>query len=145
MWVLRPTPAGLPTPAGVPACAEGKEGEKEAPKDGDKFLGAPAALGQLALLSGILGIGALLANLGRPDVQEISFQHFKTHLLGAGVVDRVEVTNKTSAKVFVRPSGSRCGAPAKFGHFFHSSWLQSLLGISFVPPSLLIKTSTRRA
>lgn len=92
---------------GCAACAEGKEGKEEAPKDGDKVLSTPAAWGQLALLSGILGLGALFANLGRPDVQEISFQHFKTHQLAAGIVDRVEVTNKTSAKVFVRPSGSR--------------------------------------
>ena len=74
-------------------------------------MGGPPALAQLLLLSSIMGVGALLANLGRPDAQEISFQHFKTHLLGAGVVDRVEVTNKTSAKVFVRPSTAPASGP----------------------------------
>ena len=56
----------------------------------------------MATLMALLGIGALLANLGRPDAQEISFQHFKTQLLSRGLVDKVEVTNKTTAKVFVR-------------------------------------------
>ncbi|KAK9855184.1 hypothetical protein WJX84_003749 [Apatococcus fuscideae] len=41
---------------------------------------------------------------GRPDVQEISFHHFKSNLLGQGLVERLEVTNKTSVKVFVRSS-----------------------------------------
>lgn len=36
---------------------------------------------------------------GRPDVQEISFHHFKSNLLGQGLVERLEVTNKTSVKV----------------------------------------------
>ena len=63
--------------------------------------------GQLTTLIALLGIGALLANLGRPDAQEISFQHFKTQLLSRGLVDKVEVTNKTTAKVFVR-TGSKC-------------------------------------
>jgi AFG3 family protein len=63
--------------------------------------------GQAALLIMLIGIGALIANVGRPDVQEISFQHFKNSLLANKMVDKVEVTNKTTAKVYVRP-GSRC-------------------------------------
>ncbi len=52
----------------------------------------------------MLGVGvAFLAltmrNLTRPDTQEISFQHFKTQLLAKDVVDRIEVANKTTAKV----------------------------------------------
>ncbi|CAL8466929.1 g6465 [Coccomyxa elongata] len=65
-----------------------------------------AMSGQATTLIALLGIGALLANLGRPDAQEISFQHFKTQLLSRGLVDKVEVTNKTTAKVFVR-TGSK--------------------------------------
>jgi AFG3 family protein len=36
-------------------------------------------------------------------VQEVSFQFFKTHLLARGLVDRLEVANKASVKVYVRP------------------------------------------
>lgn len=59
----------------------------------------------------MLGVGvAFLAltmrNLTRPDTQEISFQHFKTQLLAKDVVDRIEVANKTTAKVCVRTETS---------------------------------------
>ncbi len=85
------------------ACvSDAKEGENP------KTQGNQTALtGQAATLLALLGIGALLANLGRPDAQEISFQHFKTQLLSRGLVDKVEVTNKTTAKVFVR-TGAKC-------------------------------------
>ncbi|EIE26613.1 ATP-dependent metallopeptidase Hfl [Coccomyxa subellipsoidea C-169] len=85
------------------ACvSDAKEGENP------KTQGNQTALtGQAATLLALLGIGALLANLGRPDAQEISFQHFKTQLLSRGLVDKVEVTNKTTAKVFVRTGANR--------------------------------------
>ena len=51
---------------------------------------------------------ATVANFGRADVQEISFQHFKTQLLSKGLVDRLEVCNKSTVKVFVRPGQQRC-------------------------------------
>ena len=46
------------------------------------------------------------------EVREISFQEFKTTLLEQGLVDRIEVSNKTQAKVYVyasprAPGGSR--------------------------------------
>lgn len=59
------------------------------------------------LLFGLLSLGGMLANLGRSDVKEISFQHFKTHLLAQGLVEKVEVANKTSAKVYVRAGSAR--------------------------------------
>ena len=65
-------------------------------------------LPQIILFAGILSLGGMLANLGRSDVQEISFQHFKTHLLAQGLVEKVEVANKTSAKVYVRAGSARC-------------------------------------
>lgn len=40
---------------------------------------------------------------GRGNVEEISFQHFKTELLAKNLVTKLEVTNKTTVKVFVRP------------------------------------------
>ena len=48
---------------------------------------------------GIIAIAMFMRNLTRPDTQEISFQHFKTQLLAKDVVDRIEVANKTTAKV----------------------------------------------
>lgn len=48
---------------------------------------------------GIVFLAMMMRNLTRPDTQEISFQHFKTQLLAKDVVDRIEVANKTTAKV----------------------------------------------
>ena len=70
-------------------------------------------LPQIILFAGILSLGGMLANLGRSDVQEISFQHFKTHLLAQGLVEKVEVANKTSAKVYVRGGSARCESCAE--------------------------------
>ncbi len=69
------------------------------------------------LLVGVLGSALLLASMGRPDVQEVSFQHFRTHLLANGVVDHIEVSNKAAAKVFVRPGSQRCAARARTAVF----------------------------
>ena len=74
---------------------------------------------QGVLLAGVLGAALLLASMGRPDVQEVSFQHFRTHLLANGLVDHIEVTNKSTAKVFVRPGSQRCAFYA--GHAWFSS------------------------
>ena len=63
---------------------------------------------QAGLLVGVLGTAVLLASMGRPDVQEVSFQHFRTNLLANGVVDHIEVSKKSTAKVFVRPNSQRC-------------------------------------
>lgn len=47
---------------------------------------------------------ALLMTAYRPDTQEISFQTFKTELLANGLVERVEVVNKSFVKVYVKTS-----------------------------------------
>ena len=73
-------------------------------KGKEVFMGG---LPQIVLFAGILSLGGMLANLGRSDVQEISFQHFKTHLLAQGLVEKVEVANKASAKVYVRAGSAR--------------------------------------
>ena len=39
---------------------------------------------------------------GQSDAREISFQEFKTKLLEQGLVDRIEVSNKSTAKVFLK-------------------------------------------
>ena len=83
---------------------------------------------------------AILAALWQSggDAREISFQEFKNTLLEQGLVDRVEVSNKTQAKVYVRSSpiapgasGSRGGDfaagadPAKFKYYFNIGSLDS--------------------
>ena len=83
-------------------CAEPAENARE--KGKEVFMGG---MPQLMLLFGLLSLGGMLANLGRSDVKEISFQHFKTHLLAQGLVEKVEVANKTSAKVYVRAGSAR--------------------------------------
>ena len=52
------------------------------------------------LLSTVMGMAS-------SDVQEVSFQWFKTHLLSKHVVEKLEVTNKSTVKVYVRPSAMR--------------------------------------
>lgn len=62
---------------------------------------------QLLIISGLIGAIAIVSGMGRPDVQEISFQHFKTHLLAKDVIDKLEVTNKTLVKVYIRQGSHR--------------------------------------
>ena len=83
--------------------------------------GGPKTIGELfsnpavanAVATGLLvaAAGAFLGSAS--DVREISFQEFKTTLLEAGLVDRVEVSNKTQAKVYVRASPRAPGASAR--------------------------------
>lgn len=58
----------------------------------------------------MLGIGLLVTSFlspGREFAQEVSFQWFKTHLLAQGLVERMEVANKQTVKVYIRPSAVR--------------------------------------
>ena len=50
-------------------------------------------------MSVILMASWMVRTYTHPNTQEISFQHFKTQLLAKDVVDRIEVANKTTAKV----------------------------------------------
>ncbi|XP_016462947.1 ATP-dependent zinc metalloprotease FTSH 10, mitochondrial-like [Nicotiana tabacum] len=58
------------------------------------------------LLTPLLFIGFILSSilLSPREQQEISFQEFKNRLLEAGLVDRIVVSNKSVAKVYVRSS-----------------------------------------
>ncbi|DBA99457.1 TPA: hypothetical protein ACH3X3_012049 [Trebouxia sp. C0006] len=80
--------------------------EKKSPEEAPEFKNIADQLtkssGNIALGVGIAFLALTMRNLTRPDTQEISFQHFKTQLLAKDVVDRIEVANKTTAKVFVR-------------------------------------------
>ena len=42
-------------------------------------------------------------------LQEVSFQYFRNELLARGLVDKLEVLNKNTARVYVRASGSSAG------------------------------------
>ncbi|KAK4348505.1 hypothetical protein RND71_031260 [Anisodus tanguticus] len=57
-------------------------------------------------LTPLLFIGLILSYilLSPREQQEISFQEFKNKLLEAGLIDRIVVTNKSVAKVYVRSS-----------------------------------------
>ncbi|XP_051206834.1 ATP-dependent zinc metalloprotease FTSH 8, mitochondrial [Lolium perenne] len=56
------------------------------------------------ILGPLLLLGLMLSSLssGSSDQKEISFQEFKNKLLEPGLVERIVVTNKTVAKVYVR-------------------------------------------
>ncbi|KAL3327420.1 hypothetical protein AABB24_035212 [Solanum stoloniferum] len=58
------------------------------------------------LLAPLLFIGFILSSIlmSPREQQEISFQEFKNKLLEAGLVDRIVVSNKSVAKVYVRSS-----------------------------------------
>ncbi len=46
------------------------------------------------------------ADLSVSTLQEVSFQYFRNELLARGLVDKLEVLNKNSARVHVRTSGA---------------------------------------
>lgn len=86
----------LPCIAGKSGDKKGSEQEWQKKIDG---LAMPVGLPNLIMLTGALLVAAFMRSLTSADTQEISFQHFKTQLLAKDVVDRIEVANKTTAKV----------------------------------------------
>lgn len=58
------------------------------------------------MLIPLLAIGLILSSfsLGSREQQQISFQEFKNKLLEPGLVDHIDVSNKSVAKVYVRSS-----------------------------------------
>ena len=75
------------------------------------------ALGQLAA-AGVIVTASLavsdFAQRGSRRAQEITFQDFATRLLPHGTVKRLEVSNKSSVKVFVQADGRSSAADADF-------------------------------
>ena len=83
-------------------CSAGKtdkKGPEETPELKQLVDSLTKSSGNIIAGVGIIAIAMFMRNLTRPDTQEISFQHFKTQLLAKDVVDRIEVANKTTAKV----------------------------------------------
>ena len=79
---------------------------EEKAKSFAELLQSQQVAGQLGLLL-LLALGVSFSRAGQSEVREISFQEFKTKLLEQGLVDRIEVSNKSTAKVFVK---SKSGA-----------------------------------
>eukprot|EP00887_Chlorella_sp_A99_P001432 scaffold8.g1432.t1 len=106
-------------PKGKPRRAGQAKAAKEAPKrplgEGAGGEGGGGGLEELARkglqhfapVLGIMLLAASLLNAGRGEAQEVSFQWFKTHLLSKGVVEKLEVANKSAVKVYVRAQAAR--------------------------------------
>ena len=91
---------------------EGGGGRSPPPPGGDPPpLSAQQAWRQVAQLLALGGVLAAVSHLSDPvpDVTEVSFQFFRDALLARGLVDRVEVANKSSVKVYVRASPGAMG------------------------------------
>uniref|UniRef100_A0ACD5T9F8 Uncharacterized protein n=1 Tax=Avena sativa TaxID=4498 RepID=A0ACD5T9F8_AVESA len=91
------------------------------------------------ILGPLLILGLMLSSMssGSSDQKEISFQEFKNKLLEPGLVERIVVTNKSVAKVYVRSTPQKNGegqktdthistadapgrqAPSKYKYFFN--------------------------
>lgn len=63
---------------------------------------------QQALFLGvtIAAIAFVTLGMNRQDTQEVSFQWFKANLLASGLVEKLEVLNKSVVRVYVRPNTS---------------------------------------
>jgi AFG3 family protein len=55
----------------------------------------------------MLVLGALLLSGGSDTSQEVSFQWFRSNVLASGAVERLEVANKQTVKVYLRPGATR--------------------------------------
>ncbi|KAG0606378.1 hypothetical protein M758_9G136400 [Ceratodon purpureus] len=91
-----------------------QKGEQDPKQEGEKFFTETSKSQMQSLLATGAATVVILTTLsmGRSDAQQISFQEFKNKLLEPGLVDRIEVTNKSLAKVYVY-SGSQQGAQAR--------------------------------
>ena len=93
------------------SAAEPKTSEKlgaAAEEEGAKVAIKPIPVQQAFFT--LVTIGAILLmtiTMRGSDTQEISFQWFKTNLLATGLVDKLEVMNKSQVRVYVRPNNAR--------------------------------------
>ncbi|XP_024367323.1 ATP-dependent zinc metalloprotease FTSH 8, mitochondrial isoform X2 [Physcomitrium patens] len=91
-----------------------RKGEHDSKQEGDKYFTETSKSQMQSLIATGAATVAILTTLsmGRSDAQQISFQEFKNKLLEPGLVDRIEVANKSLAKVYVY-TGSQQGAEAR--------------------------------
>lgn len=83
----------------------GDSGKKREPNDD----GPNAWMSQLALMVFVVLGFSLLG--GQENGKEISFQAFVWDLLEPGLVDRIEVANKSTARVYLKSSGDMATSP----------------------------------
>ncbi|KAI5073818.1 hypothetical protein GOP47_0011831 [Adiantum capillus-veneris] len=97
----------LPKGRWIPEDTKKEESKSEDPKGDNNEQGTMDQV--KSFLITVLGTVIVLASLSyrQNDAQEISFQEFKTKLLELGLVDRIEVVNKTLAKVHVKSTSSQ--------------------------------------
>ncbi|XWS55646.1 hypothetical protein CRYUN_Cryun09bG0019000 [Craigia yunnanensis] len=90
---------------GIPKANEQKSGSKEDSSAGDlgKFLDITKLVQNT--LTTLMLVGILYSSFSGPhDQKQISFQEFKNKLLEPGLVEKIVVSNKSVAKVYVRSS-----------------------------------------
>jgi AFG3 family protein len=92
---------------------------------------------QILPIVGVMLLAASFMSSGRENAQEISFQWFRTQLLANGVVDKVEVANKQTVKVYVKnaamqqilrssgaQAGTLTGSSSSTGHSMDEEFVQ---------------------
>ena len=93
----------------IPPGAERKSSKEKSPAEEEirKVASQQSPL-QQALFLGITIAAIAFVTLGmnRQDTQEVSFQWFKANLLTSGLVEKLEVLNKSVVRVYVRPNNS---------------------------------------
>ena len=98
---------------------QGENSGTEAPKTLGELMRGPGGQ-QIASLM-LLALGMSLLSSMRQDAREISFQEFKTKLLEPGLVERIEVSNKSQAKVYVKAPGAMIKSRHGAGESYDSS------------------------
>eukprot|EP00894_Picocystis_sp_ML_P003542 jgi/Pico_ML_1/54059/g4486.t1 len=70
---------------------------------------------QSLLTTALLAMALSSFSMGRSDVKEISFQEFQNKLLEAGLVERLEVSNKNMVKVYIKPPAVSVNSTPEMG------------------------------
>ncbi|XWS67088.1 hypothetical protein CRYUN_Cryun05aG0256600 [Craigia yunnanensis] len=90
---------------GIPKVNEQKSGSKEDSNAGDPGNSLDVAKLVQNTLTTLLLVGITYSSFSSPhDQKQISFQEFKNKLLEPGLVEKIVVSNKSVAKVYVRSS-----------------------------------------
>jgi len=98
----------------------GSSGENGGSKSGEdpKTLGEAMqnkGFQQSLLTTALLAMALSSFSMGRSDVKEISFQEFQNKLLEAGLVERLEVSNKNMVKVYIKPPAVSVNSTPEMG------------------------------
>lgn len=86
-----------------------KKGKEQGPGSETDFMTVlldPKNRGSVLALFTSLAIGGVLLLGGESNQREVTWQEFRAKYLDEGKVERIEVVNKTTAKVFVTPEST---------------------------------------